>query len=194
MGEILISSDLHFGHDKNFIYEPRGFQTIEEHDAETIRRFNRAVGPHDDLYLLGDLVLGDLEHGRSCLEQLHGNLHIVLGNHDTINRINMYQELSNVAEIIGYAGMLKYNKWRFYLSHYPTITDNFDDDKKPWQQVKCLFGHTHQTYNFYNDNPLMYHVGVDSHDCRPVFMDIIVDDIKQEIAKRKEQNERSGIL
>lgn len=181
MSEILFSSDLHFGHDRAFLYQPRGFETIEEHDAELIRRFNRVVDYNDDLYILGDLTLGDKEHGFDCISQLHGKLHIVYGNHDTDARKEMYEQLPNVVEIIGHAGMLKYRKWRFYLSHYPTFINNLDDTSKPWQQVKCLYGHTHQQTDFYNDNPLMYHVGVDSHDCRPVYIDVIIDDIKQKM-------------
>ena len=50
-------------------------------------------------------------------------------------------------------------------------------------QVINLFGHTHQTTNFYNDNPYMYHVGVDSHDCYPVLLEDILESIK--IKRRK---------
>jgi calcineurin-like phosphoesterase family protein len=184
---IYVSSDLHFGHDRGFIYEPRGFSSIQEHDEAIIERFNSVVRPDDDLYLLGDQMLGDNEHGLDCLRQLNGKLHILFGNHDTDTRKGLYLlDLSNAVEILGYAEMLKYRKWRFYLSHYPTITDNLNDISKPWEQVKCLYGHTHQKTNFYNDNPLLYHVGVDSHDCYPVSIDQIVEDIKMKFLECKE--------
>lgn len=35
-----------------------------------------------------------------------------------------------------------------------------------------LFGHTHQTSNFYEDKIYMRHVGMDSHSCYPVIEDI----------------------
>jgi calcineurin-like phosphoesterase family protein len=41
-----------------------------------------------------------------------------------------------------------------------------------------LYGHTHQKSNFYQDIPMVYHVGVDSHDCFPVSLDVIIDEIK----------------
>ena len=81
--------------------------------------------------------------------------------------------------------MLKYHKWRFYLSHYPTIVNNFDDETKPWQKLVCLFGHTHQTENFYNNNLFLYHVGVDSHNCYPVSIDQVVEDIKAKFLECK---------
>lgn len=184
---IYLSSDLHFGHDVGFLYMPRGFSNIQEHDEAIIERFNSIVQPEDDLYLLGDQMLGDNEYGLDCLLRLNGKLHILWGNHDTNARKELYYTLFNVVETLGYAEMLKYKKWRFYLSHYPTITDNLDDVSKPWQQVKCLYGHTHQQTNFYNDNPLMYHVGVDSHNCYPVSIEQIIDDIRYKFQECKEK-------
>ena len=175
---IYFTSDTHFNHNREFIYIPRGFSSIEEHDNIIIQNFNQIISSDDDLYILGDLMLGDNIYGLECLKKLNGKLHVIYGNHCTDVRKELYKTLPNVVEILGYAGMLKYKKWRFYLSHYPTITDNLDDISKPWQQVKCLYGHTHQKTNFYNDNPLMYHVGVDSHNCYPVSIDQIVEDIK----------------
>ena len=118
---IYLSSDLHFGHDVHFLYTPRGFFNIREHDEAIIERFNSIVQSEDDLYLLGDLMLGDNEHGLNCLRQLNGKLYIVYGNHCTDARKELYKTLPNVVEILGYAGMLKYKKWRFYLSHYLII-------------------------------------------------------------------------
>lgn len=186
MTNIYLSSDTHFGHDRGFIYEPRGFSNIQEHDEIIVEKFNSIVRPEDDLYLLGDQMLGDNEHGLNCLRQLNGKLHVLWGNHDTDVRKELYKTLPNVVEILGYAGMFKYRKWRFYLSHYPTITDNLNDFSKPWEQVKCLYGHTHQKTNFYNDNPLLYHVGADSHDCYPVSIDQIIEDIKAKFLECKE--------
>lgn len=183
---IYLSSDTHFNHDRSFIYEPRGFSSVQENDEIIIERFNSIVRPDDDLYLLGDQMLGNNDHGLVCLRRINCKLHILWGNHDTDIRKELYTYLPNLVEVLGYAGMLKYRKWRFYLSHYPTITDNLNDFSKPWEQVKNLYGHTHQKTNFYRDNPLMYHVGVDSHNCYPVSIDEIIEDIKCKFQECKE--------
>lgn len=184
---IWLSSDLHFGHDRGFIYEPRGFSSVQENDEVILERFNSVVRPDDELYLLGDLMLNDNEHGLEYLSNLNGKLHILYGNHDTDVRKELYHTLPNLVEDLGYAGMMKYKKWRFYLSHYVTITDNLNDVSKPWEQVKCLYGHTHQKTNFYSDNPLLYHVGVDSHNCYPVSIDQVIENIKDKFLECKEQ-------
>lgn len=138
--------------------------------------------PDDDLYLLGDLMLGDNECGIECLRQLNGNLHILWGNHDTNVRKELYKTLPNVVEILGYAEILKYHKWRFYLSHYPTLTANYDDYDKPFRaRLWNLYGHTHSNniFEFMDRGWQSYNVTVDAHDCCPVSIDQIIKDIKQ---------------
>lgn len=179
---IFCTSDLHLGHDKDFVTKARGFETVEEMNAEIIRRWNERVYPDDDVYVLGDLTLGDVEEGIRLIAKLNGYLHIMRGNHDTDKKVERYLELPNVVSV-QYADVLKYGKAVFWLGHYPTITANYDDDK-PWaKHVVCLFGHTHQEQPFYNDNPYMYNVGMDAHNCTPITIDEIVADIR----KKKEE-------
>ena len=87
---IYFTSDLHFGHNKEFIYKPRGFNSIEDHDNTIIKNWNNIVTEDDDIYVLGDLMLGDKEYGLNCLKRLRGKIHIVVGNHDTTNKIDLY--------------------------------------------------------------------------------------------------------
>ena len=179
MGKIFATSDLHFCHNREFIWGARGFKSIEEHDAEIIKRWNEVVTAEDDVYILGDLMLGDNAHGIHCLSQLNGKLHILTGNHCTSARQKLYHTLENMVEFCGCATTIKYKKKQLYLSHYPTITSNMEAN--PHQAVFNLYGHTHQTTNFYNGQPFMYHVGVDSHNCYPVLLDDIITEIKNEI-------------
>lgn len=173
---IFVTSDLHFGHDRPFVYNPRLYQSIEEHDDDIVRRWNSIVGPEDEVYILGDLMLNDNENGIDCLNRLNGIKHFIIGNHDTHTRVCLYEENGLINE--GYATILRYRKYRFYLSHYPTVTSNVDD-KSLHQMTLNLFGHTHQLTNFYEDKYCMYHVGVDSHNCYPVSLDTVIEDIKK---------------
>ena len=95
--------------------------------------------------------------------------------------------IPNVVEV-KYADVLKYGKAVFWMGHYPTITANYDDDK-PWaKHVVCLFGHTHQEQPFYNDNPYMFNVGMDAHNCTPISIEEIIETIrnkKQELNNEK---------
>lgn len=180
-----------FGHDKSFVYESRGFKSIEEHDDELIRRFNFTVEPQDDLYLLGDLMLNDNEKGLDHLSKLNGKLHIIFGNHDTPRRQELYQELPNVVETLGYGAMIKSGKWSFLLSHYPSYTGNFDDEDKPLKyRIFNLHGHTHdcRRFEFMEQGWLSYNVAVDAHDCYPVDIENIKVDIRSFYSNVKGQS------
>lgn len=183
MSKIFLTSDTHFGHSKDFLYSPRGFPSIQEHDEAIIANWNSVVGPDDIVYHLGDVMLGDNEHGMECLRRLNGNIKIVSGNHDTDARWASYATLPNV-DLLGWAYMLKYRKYHFYLSHYPTITSNYDYDKPLGAKVINLCGHSHTTDPFADsDKGLIYHCEMDAHNCYPVLLDNIVEMMKEENQK-----------
>ena len=174
---IWFTSDTHFGHHKEFLWGPRGFYSSEEHDEEIIRIWNETIAPDDDVYHLGDIMLEDNESGIEKLKRLNGRIHIIIGNHDTDTRIDLYRQCPNVVSI-DYALRLKIKKYHLWLSHYPTITANYDDDK-PWaKHMVNIYGHTHQKEKFYSDNPYMYCVCLDAHSNRPVSLEEIVEDVK----------------
>lgn len=180
---IWLTSDTHFFHNKTFVYEPRGFPCIEDMNDAIVERWNSVVKPKDIVYHLGDVMLNDNDKGMEYLKKLNGEIHILRGNHDTNNRIDLYAAAPNVVSTGDYATVIKYGKYSFYLSHYPTLTSNFDNNASLKVHVIGLFGHTHQQENFYQDNPYMYHVGMDSHNCYPVSIEQIIEDIKKEIEK-----------
>ena len=176
---IYITSDLHFNHDKFFCYIPRGFQSVEEMNNAIVKRWNAVITNKDDVYILGDLMLNDIDGGMELLESLNGRLHIIFGNHDTGTRQELYKEAKNVVEICGYATVIKYKKYVFYLSHYPTLTSNHDADKPLKARVINLCGHTHTEDRFADmDKGLIYHCEMDAHNCEPVLIDDIIWDIK----------------
>lgn len=163
--KIWITSDWHFGHDKEFIWKDRGFASVESMNEYIINAHNSIVQRDEDVYVLGDLMLGDSVQGIECIKRMNGKLHIVFGNHDTESRKKLYAELPNVVEMANVI-TIKWKKHHFYMSHYPTLTGNLEKESLK-QMTLNLFGHTHQKENFYENLPYMYHVGVDSHHCFP---------------------------
>ena len=74
---IYFSSDTHFGHDREFIFGPRGFKDVNEMNEVIVRKFNAIVSNDDELYLLGDCILGDTEQNIEYLKRLNGKIHII---------------------------------------------------------------------------------------------------------------------
>lgn len=177
MGRIYVTSDLHFSHRREFLYGPRGFNTIQEHDEAVIARWNETVQEDDDVYVLGDLMLNDNEHGLDCLRQLKGRIHLVRGNHDTDARWKLYSELENIVELCGWSYMLRIGKRYFYLSHWPVRIGNGEETHGPY----CLHGHTHHNnaYEYIEDR--CYNVNLDAHNCYPVLLDDIIEEMKAKV-------------
>lgn len=189
MSKIFFTSDTHFCHDREFVYKVRGFPSIDAMNEAIVERWNAVVGPEDTVYHLGDVMLNDNEKGMELLRRLNGHIYIIRGNHDTDTRVKLYvnEGMKVLNSVVPYAEVIKYGKFTFYLSHYPTLTSNLDNDAPLSQHVLNLYGHTHQTKNFYNDTPFMYHVGMDSHDCTPVSAEQVIEDIKREVEVCKAQ-------
>lgn len=181
---IYITSDLHLNHDKEFIYAARGYSSIEKMNKDLITKFNNTVTDEDEVYILGDLCLGgadSLIDNFKMLSQLNGNIHIILGNHDTETRRRMYETLPQVISI-SYADMIHYHKYHFYLSHYPTLTANLDCDKPLRARTINLCGHSHTTDPFADwEKGCIYHCEVDAHNGFPVSLDTIIEDMKHRV-------------
>lgn len=191
MSRIFITSDWHFSHDRPFVWEARGFNSVNEMNEAIIQRHNSVVNKEDTVYVLGDCCLGGgskevLIQNMELIERLNGNLIFINGNHDTDNRVAMYLACANCYKGSLDALRIKYKGYHFYLSHYPTITANYDE-RALKQCTINLYGHTHQNTNFYNGYWTNYHVGMDSHNCYPVLLDDIIEEIKLEYYKTEDQ-------
>lgn len=185
---IYFTSDVHFNHNKPFLFEPRGFSSVDEMNRTVCENWNATVAADDEVYMLGDFCFGAADMAQSnfnLINSLNGKIHLIRGNHDTDAKLKLYQQCENIVDIQN-AAYFKYKKLRFYLSHYPTLTANFDDNEPFYRHLINLHGHTHQQGNFISCNPYIYHVGLDSHCCKPVAIEQIIADIKQELFLQKQ--------
>jgi calcineurin-like phosphoesterase family protein len=178
MSDVFLTSDLHFCHNQEFLYKPRGFNSVDEMNEAIVERWNSVVKPDDMVFVLGDFMLNDNEKGIEYIKRLNGWLLAVWGNHDSVARQEFIYGHHPIIMNMGYAHQFKHNKLTCYLSHYPTLTANYDE-KHFNQHVINFHGHTHQQTNWLNPaNPFMYHVGLDSHNCTPVHIEEAISDIR----------------
>lgn len=188
MSKIFLTSDSHFGHDRGFVYESRGFNSIEEHDTALIERWNSAVSPEDIVFHLGDVMLGDNEHGMECLRKLNGTIHIIPGNHDSATRIQLYKTLPNVTvqEPTEYGlqptgGYFKHRKYLFMLTHHPSQTSNLEKSCYLREHILNIHGHTHSKKIFERDIPYAFNCAMDAHNCTPVLLDDAIEMMKEKV-------------
>ena len=83
MGKIFFTGDLHFGHAIVIAFDNRPFKTVEEMDAELIRRWNNKVGKGDLTYVLGDMIWkARNDDAPELIKSLNGQIILIKGNHD----------------------------------------------------------------------------------------------------------------
>lgn len=192
MSNLFVTSDTHFGHQAEFLWRSRGFSSTEEMNEAIIERWNKTVSKDGITYLLGDTMLNDNKKGIECFSRLNGQIFLIAGNHDTSNRLDMlYTDERTKHKMQGwwYAWLIKYGKLSIYMSHYPTLTSNYDE-KYFSQHVISLHGHTHSKEKWMDEeNPFLYNVCLDAHNCYPVAIDDIIIDVRKKFLELRDKHE-----
>ena len=67
MGKIFLTSDLHFGHDREFVWKVRGYNSVEEMNEAQVRKWNETVSENDSVYILGDFCWNNQQETTSHL-------------------------------------------------------------------------------------------------------------------------------
>jgi calcineurin-like phosphoesterase family protein len=113
---LYVTSDTHFGHNKEFLYGKRGYQNPEEMNQDMIRIINETVGENGILLHLGDFCLNtSLEQYQSIMFQLKVKaVWMMWGNHN-----NPIQK-SYGGSVQQIAGSIRGTMVR-YLQHYFTF-------------------------------------------------------------------------
>lgn len=139
-------ADSHFFHgNMNTKMDNRGFSSTEEMNAYMIQQWNTKVRHNDEVIILGDLSWGTATETNRLLEQLHGKLYLVTGNHDRFLTSPGYNK-NRFKWILPYKE-LNDNKRKVILCHYPILCYNgqyrLDDQGNP--KTYMLYGHVHDT-------------------------------------------------
>lgn len=177
--QIYLTSDLHFNHNKEFLYKPRGFNSPEEHDEGIIKNWNETIRDKDTVFILGDIgMTANHEYLAYCVNRLAGRIIWIRGNHDTDKKVEYIKEHCPNVMLVSYAEMLQYRKHSFFLSHYPTAVGNYDDEEKH-NKFYSLCGHSHTKNKWQDFNTMKsYHVELDAHNNHPVNIETIIYDIR----------------
>ena len=157
-----ITSDLHFYHTNILKYCPRPYKDVDDMTDQFIQMFNEKVGPKDHVYHLGDFMFGKpkLERFLAVFDQIPGQWHFILGNHDQHTIKKWRRDLLShprIEEIVDYKTLKSDGKF-YVLFHY---------EMRVWDKkhhgAYHLFGHSHSPANrVYHGNSM--DVGIDGTD------------------------------
>ena len=112
---IFFTADTHFGHGGAIGLFRRPFASVAEMNEALIARWNETVGADDEVWHLGDFaVRRSAAAVAELLGQLHGKIHLIIGNNDSaaIVLLTEFQSAQHYAE-------LELEGVRLVLCHYP---------------------------------------------------------------------------
>lgn len=171
---VFVCSDWHFNHNKEFLLKPRSFTDVIEHNEAIVERHNSVVSPEDEVYVLGDCGFGtDIESVIAYIKRMNGHKYLIIGNHDSDAKIKAYRE-AGIFESIEYGHRMRFKKYEYLLTHYPTLVWNGEDPKPVWN----LHGHDHDSIVFHDHLGHCYDVCMEAHNCYPTSMEQIHAEIK----------------
>lgn len=131
--------DMHVGHKNVLKFDSRPFKSIEEHDNFLFDNWNNLINDDDDVYILGDFSWTSPSETVKYFEQLKGNKHLIVGNHDS-------KLLKNAAvrklfvEIKDRKELRLDDKTTIILDHYPSPC--FKNHMRGWYH---LYAHVHNS-------------------------------------------------
>lgn len=189
------TSDLHLGHSNIIRYCGRPYSDVNTMNTAVLEAINSQVESGDELWILGDVAMGDVTRNVPLLRQINCNVHIVAGKHDRCHPYNgaksegyveLYRDHSGASTLtltnttLELATGLTVN-----ISHFPyaateapqtearmrTTQGVFDaaDRYAPWRPVDdgawLLCGHVHERWQ---QRGRVINVGVDAWGGHPV--------------------------
>lgn len=171
MQKVFFTSDTHFFHKNILKHCPLRKElcnALDENDISSwddwmVDRWNKVIGKHDIVYIIGDFAFGSAELAKKILGKLNGKKFLILGNHDGSS-----DKLDNYFKQITQQKMVVFKKEHYdfleediqvFMCHYPLITW----PSKHYGAIQ-LHGHCHGRMDDYNKalSDLRVDVGIDS--------------------------------
>jgi calcineurin-like phosphoesterase family protein len=159
---VFFTSDTHFGDPRVLRIDKRPFESVSEHDAALVARWNEAVAPGDEVWHLGDFALHSRpERIDELLAALHGRKHLIIGNNDGPETL----AAKGWASVQPYAE-INVDGQALVLCHYAFRT--WKNMGRGWLD---LHGHSHGKLK---RQTRQFDVGVDAWDYRPVTLEQVL--------------------
>jgi|WetSurMetagenome_2_1015567.scaffolds.fasta_scaffold00759_5 calcineurin-like phosphoesterase family protein len=147
---IWFTSDCHFNHDQDFIYNRRyGLDNREDYTEYLISLWNLHISPDDVVFDLGDFIFQDGIGTKafSILSKLNGQHYLLWGNHNSgiktvfKDQVHYPYTILDKVHYLGHYAEIVVDKQPIVLCHYPIVSWN-DMVHGTWM----LHGHSHGSF------------------------------------------------
>lgn len=151
MSDIWFTSDYHLEHAKIIELCGRPYANIKEMHEDIIDAHNSLVKKGDRVYNLGDIAMYSTGEAERVVRALHGQIHLLLGNHDRIDSWtqsfkDLFVTITDGRKTIKVNNVGRFDprtnstSMKIVMDHYPLRTWN-----GKWRNAVNAYGHTHGT-------------------------------------------------
>lgn len=151
------------------------FSSAEEMNELIVRNWNDAVHSSDQVWVLGDVVMGNTRANLPIMSRLKGEKHLIAGNHDAVwsqhrDSYKHFPEWLKYFNSIQSFARKRIKGKNVLLSHFPYQGDHRDEERFTQYRLRdeglpLLHGHVHTEWR---ERGYQFNVGVDVRDFRPV--------------------------
>lgn len=173
------TADLHIGHANIIRHSDRPFIDVESMNHDLVALWNAVVSPEDEVWVLGDVDMGQIDESFSYVARLVGRKHLVMGNHDRPFKdvhdrygwADVYRDRGGFVELHrGEVRLDLVDGTPVRLCHFPYVGDSGDRDRYVEERPAddgcwLLHGHVHEKWR---QRGRMINVGVDAWAGQPV--------------------------
>lgn len=156
-------SDLHFGHKNILEYCKRPWNSVDEMNEGLISNWNQIIKTEDNVFVVGDMMMGPSSAWEGILNRLNGRIHLVKGNHDHkfVKQTYVQSRMVWIKDYYEYrvqdADAENGKNQLIIMQHFaPYVWD--ESHKGSW----ALSGHSHGSLDLWHRERLSLDVGVDA--------------------------------
>jgi calcineurin-like phosphoesterase family protein len=188
MANKFFTADWHLLHARILEYCDRPFHNVHEMNEALIENHNEIVKPGDDVYVLGDIALGNPRVVEKLISRFNGKLHLIQGNHDktALKCKELFQWIKPFFELTIQDMAARGNKRLVVMCHYAMRVWN--RSHHGMETSIHLYGHSHGGLDD-TDTSASMDVGVDSAAkvlgaYRPFSYEEVINSIKKKWKKK----------
>lgn len=179
------TSDLHLGHANIITFCDRPFRDVNHMNTVLIDAINDRVAPDDELWILGDVAMGDIMKSLAQLKRIMATTVLVAGNHDRVHPVyggatKALRWMPDYLDVAGFdrvfpgtVDLTLSDGTSVQVSHFPATpedhrperADKFNKYRPIVDGRGILHGHTH---GMWRQHGLQIDVGVDAWGGVPV--------------------------
>jgi calcineurin-like phosphoesterase family protein len=153
---------------------PHDWDDVAEMNEKIISNHNSLVAPDDEVYLLGDICMGQIIKAPDLIRRLNGRKYLIKGNHDkTLHKLIKNDE--NNSDLFIWVKDVIEMSYRYNEKKIPLFFSHFPHAAWPGMNQGVIHAHGHLHGSPSGVTGRIIDVGIDTNNLFPYKMDDVIE-------------------